>query len=122
MRTGFHFLLQGDFLLTANREEVLADSSWNVWLREELADTVLEAIRAGCKNRAFALSFLKTVPLPSDVQHRFFAPVAEEVLSRLPEERVFPTTSGALRTASEVVDAPRTVRHLFPKPGGAAYR
>lgn len=114
VRPGFPIVLQGDFLLTANREALLADNAWNVWLRNEVAATVVEAVRFGVRERKFALSCLPCIPLPSPVQHAFFQQASREVLKRLPEESVFPTVSGGLRPAAEVIQASKTIQQLFP--------
>lgn len=73
------FLLQGDFLLTANREDVL-DNPWNRALREACADAFLKAVH-----------HLKTGPrryewtryIPGQHILGFFEPLREVILDKL---------------------------------------
>ncbi len=113
-RSGFSFLLQGDFLLTADRGTTLEDNLWNLWLRDELGPTIVEAVRSGVRRPSFALSVLDCLPLPEDIRDPFFRVVAEHVIEHLPTEAVFMTVSGRLRVASEVLRASPAVHSLFP--------
>jgi len=113
-RSGFPFLLQGDFLLTADRGAILQNNPWNLWLRDELGPTIVAAILSGVSEPTFALSVLSCVPLADEVHHPFFHVIAEYVIKHLPAEAVFMTESGRLRPASEVLRGSKLLRSLFP--------
>jgi len=38
MKTGLPFLIQSDFILIGNRENIIQDNDWNLWLLDELVD------------------------------------------------------------------------------------
>jgi hypothetical protein len=119
LKPGMPFLIQGDFLTAANRESIhegaAEGAAWNRWLRDELAPTYLEALREGvAKSKAFRLSFLETLPLPHEVDSRFFQPVAKRIREGIAGERLFPGESGRLRTMDEVFHGDATLRRLFP--------
>jgi hypothetical protein len=115
LKPGLPFLVQGDFLTTANRESIDEGAPWNRWLRDELAPTYLEALRKGVvENEAFRLSFLQTLLLPDEVTSPFFEPVAKRILEAITRERLFPGESGRLRTMDEVFRGDAILRRLFP--------
>lgn len=41
---GFKFLIQADFLVPANREDIHKDTQWNKWIRDNIATTFFLAI------------------------------------------------------------------------------
>ena len=115
LKPGLPFLVQADFLTTANRESIHGDSAWNKWLRDELAPAYLDAVRHGVRtSEAFRLSFLQTLPLPGEIGAAFFKPVANRVLAAIALEPIFPGESGQLRPLGEVFRADETLRRLFP--------
>ena len=56
--SGFPFVVNADFLLSASREKIKADLPWNRWLLDCIAPTVAEAVRA-----KKTLSSFRWVPL-----------------------------------------------------------
>lgn len=71
-RTGLRFLVQGDFLLTAQRDRVQADALWNRWLAAEVVALLIEAIAACREHPRWRTQFYDLVPLPGDVHEPFF--------------------------------------------------
>ena len=43
---GFRFVIQADFLLVANREDIIKENVWNEFLRDMLPDTFLRLFPA----------------------------------------------------------------------------
>jgi hypothetical protein len=115
LKPGFPFLIQGDFLTTANRESIHEGHKWNRWLRDELVATYIEAIGAGvAESEPFRLSFLQSLPLAEEITGAFFKPVAERILDEIFAKPFLPGDSGRLRTAEEVFRGDQTLRRLFP--------
>ena len=121
LKPGLPFLVQGDFLTTANRESIHEGAAWNRWLRDELAPTYLEALRRAVKeNNAFRNSFLQTLPSPHEVTSSFYKPVAKQIVDSIVGECLFPGESGRLRTVEGVFRGHATLRGLFPSDSLAA--
>ena len=38
---GFRFVIQADFLLVANREDLMKENPWNLWLRDQIPDAFM---------------------------------------------------------------------------------
>ncbi len=115
LKPGFPFLVQGDFLTTANRESIHEGSKWNRWLRDELVATYIEAVGTGvAESESFRLSFLQSLPLIEEMTGAFFKPVAERILDDIFAKPFFPGDSGRLRTAEELFRGDQTLRRLFP--------
>jgi len=86
--SGFPFLINADFLLSASREQILVDRPWNTWLRDSIAPVFLEAFEtllAQQTNRAKAYSF---IPLASSAKDDFFLPVVDDIHRRLADRDV----------------------------------
>ncbi|WP_406699471.1 hypothetical protein V5E97_11450 [Singulisphaera sp. Ch08] len=115
LKPGLPFLVQADFLTTANRESIHGDSAWNKWLRDQLPPAYLAAVKHGVRtSESFRLSFLQTLPLPDEISTGFFKPVANRILAAIAREPVFPGESGRLRPLGEVFRADERLRRLFP--------
>nr|XP_040032429.1 protein NO VEIN isoform X2 [Gasterosteus aculeatus aculeatus] len=92
---GFRFIIQGDFDIPSSREDVDRDSSWNQWLRSEIAQLFLQAMDVFTNHPEFqglkGLSrFLPFVPLPDEVLD-FFKPVAGQIIQMLRGKAFLPT-------------------------------
>ncbi|KAM8836563.1 uncharacterized protein AB9W97_002193 isoform 1-T8 [Spinachia spinachia] len=94
---GFRFIIQGDFDIPSSREDVDRDSSWNQWLRSEIAQLFLQAMDVFTNHPEFQglkglCQFLLFVPLPDEVLD-FFKPVAGQIIQMLRGKAFLPTLS-----------------------------
>ncbi|KAK0721152.1 hypothetical protein B0H67DRAFT_536144 [Lasiosphaeris hirsuta] len=80
---GFPFLLQGDFLLTANRQDIDADSAWNRALRDASVDAFVGAMERLVSGQ---LKYWWPQYLPVQTMEDFFEPMRKQILSRLSEK------------------------------------
>jgi hypothetical protein len=109
------FIVQSDFILGANREDLDRDREWNQWLRDEIAPTYAEAVRTGVQNSAvFARTWYETIPLVGDGPDAFFRPAATAIVNAIKREAVCLTQSRRLVTPDKVLRAPSAIRQLFP--------
>lgn len=96
LRSGFPFIVNADFLTTPSRESILFDRPWNLWLRDELAIALAEALIALARlaeqpsagtpeePRAEPILPYMLVPDPARVRERdFFLTVWEQARERL---------------------------------------
>ncbi|KAL2419264.1 hypothetical protein ABEF95_003141 [Exophiala dermatitidis] len=101
---GFKFLLQADFLLSANREEILAYPQWNKALRQAFVDAFVAVTKEYCQGRISHL-WPQYIPLrPS--QTRFFESARKEILERLSREPVLRCRTNELMTPCSLLDVP----------------
>ncbi|KAL0929873.1 heterokaryon incompatibility [Colletotrichum truncatum] len=78
---GFKFLLQGDFVLTANRQDI-DDNAWNRTVRDGIADAF--AIAVGCFNDFSGfLQYQWPYYLPGENMSDFFKPLINEIHLKL---------------------------------------
>ncbi|XP_057682155.1 uncharacterized protein wu:fj29h11 [Corythoichthys intestinalis] len=94
---GFRFIVQGDFDIPSSREDVDRDSSWNQWLRAEIPQLFLQAMKVFIDHPEFTglsglCQFLQFIPLPDEVLD-FFKPVAGQVIQLLKGKAFLPTLS-----------------------------
>uniref|UniRef100_UPI0037E884B3 uncharacterized protein n=1 Tax=Semicossyphus pulcher TaxID=241346 RepID=UPI0037E884B3 len=94
---GFRFIIQGDFDIPSSREDVDRDSSWNQWLRSEIPQLFLQAMKVFNEHPEFMglkglCQFLQFIPLPDEVLD-FFKPVAGQIIQLLKGKAFLPTLS-----------------------------
>ncbi|RVE59880.1 hypothetical protein OJAV_G00193380 [Oryzias javanicus] len=92
---GFRFIIQGDFDIPSSREDVDRDSSWNQWLRSEIPQLFLQAMKVFTDHSEFKglkglCRFLQFIPLPDEVLD-FFKPVAGQIIQLLKGMAFLPT-------------------------------
>ncbi|XP_051926916.1 uncharacterized protein wu:fj29h11 isoform X2 [Hippocampus zosterae] len=94
---GFRFIVQGDFDIPSSREDVDRDSTWNQWLRSEIPQLFLQAMKVFNDHPEFTglrglCQFLQFIPLPDEVMD-FFKPVAGQIIQLLKGKAFLPTLS-----------------------------
>ncbi|XP_061665744.1 uncharacterized protein wu:fj29h11 isoform X2 [Syngnathoides biaculeatus] len=92
---GLRFIVQGDFDIPSSREDVDRDSSWNQWLRSEIPQLFLKAMKVFIDHPEFTglrglCQILQFIPLPDEVLD-FFKPVASQIIQLLKGKAFLPT-------------------------------
>ena len=75
------FLVNADFILSANRERVLEDRRWNQWLRDCIATAFVKAFLSLLKEPKWQRSAYRYLPMESQLASGadFFAPIIESI-------------------------------------------
>ncbi len=110
---GFRFLVQGDFLLTTNREGIHEDRPWNHAIRDAIPENFALSIPYFRENKRLARSFLRFVPKAGEITDSFFAPVASGIVQKLRECDCVLTESGNWRKPKDVFVADQASRELI---------
>ncbi len=110
---GFKFLIQADFLVPANREDIHKDTQWNKWIRDNIASTFLFAIEKFKQNSNLQKTYYDYIPLHSEVKDEFFTPVVSEIHNQLKLSKCILTESGKWQTPADVVQVDEQVRKLI---------
>ncbi|KAJ6593332.1 hypothetical protein B0H19DRAFT_1246120 [Mycena capillaripes] len=97
---GFSFLIQGDFLTLANREDVLLDSLWNITIRDGLVSVFLEAIEEFRRRSQLALVWYRYIPI--HLPTGFFSPFKDALLAKLRTMDILRSADGRLRSPSRL--------------------
>ncbi|CAO2650180.1 Nn.00g014720.m01.CDS01 [Neocucurbitaria sp. VM-36] len=100
---GFRFLLQSDFLLTANREDIDKSSTWNCTLRDATTRAFVKSIESIVAS-ALRYDWLQFVPAIEESS--FFFSVQDEVLIELAYKPVLESWSQAMTSPSTLVYVP----------------
>ncbi len=112
--SGLRFIVQGDFLLLSNRENVHEESHWNRWLRDEIPDLFLEAVEAFKDKEGLRHTFYTFIPLKPQAVSAFLAPVVGGVLQKLRQAACILTEGNEWVSPGKALRAEESVRELFP--------
>jgi hypothetical protein len=103
---GFQFLVQGDFLTVANREDVAVSNDWNLKLREEVLEALLDAVHLFSQsNTKLRFTWIRFLPWKSPV-YGFFRRTASEIFRTLKEKPVLRNHLEELKKPSELIFVP----------------
>ncbi|EJD00234.1 uncharacterized protein FOMMEDRAFT_170214 [Fomitiporia mediterranea MF3/22] len=108
---GFKFVINGDFLTSSSREDVLHDSPWNQNIRRAIIQTFITAVRAFQTQGTLQDLWIRF--LPSGIVGSFFKAVERDLLRDLREMNVVRDSSGAVRRPCQVLSVPSTFRYDF---------
>ncbi|KAF2129618.1 hypothetical protein P153DRAFT_431538 [Dothidotthia symphoricarpi CBS 119687] len=102
---GLKFLLQGDFLLTASREDIESTLLWNRTIRDAVAEAFLISVHQ------FNKGDMKYVwpwylPNPPTNTVSFFDPAIESILEQLKDLPVLESSAGTMEKASRLKYVP----------------
>ncbi|UYU18810.1 DUF3883 domain-containing protein [Methanoculleus submarinus] len=111
-KCGFNFIVQADFLLTSNREDILQDSRWNQWLRSKIPDVLIKAIGKFKHDKKLSTSFLKHLSLPEEITDEFFNPLMHQAFQALSGVECILTESGSWKKPCDVYYAEDDLKDL----------
>jgi hypothetical protein len=110
---GFRFYIQGDFLLSSGREDILEGRLWNQMLRDSIAPAFVQAVQQIRESRNVARGYLKYLPEGEEITHRFFVPVVDQLFSALAQTECIPCASGQWRKPADVMVVTLQFAKLF---------
>ncbi len=113
--SGLPFLINSDFLLTANRESLQSDRPWNQWLKNEMAGVILNALDKIHLQPEYRKTFYRYIPLKAGLKTlpEYFSPIINKVNTALSEKPLVLTTEGTLFQACNTRFPKKTARELF---------
>ncbi|KXJ87885.1 hypothetical protein Micbo1qcDRAFT_215118 [Microdochium bolleyi] len=111
---GFSFLIQGDFLLSASREEIDDLLPWNKALRKNIVNAFIDAVHHFNKG---PLRYTWPRYLPGDARPRdFFQKTRTEFIERLSREAILEAWNGSLGKPNAITYVPIKFRDGFKGP------
>lgn len=76
---GFRFIIQADFLLTSNREDLYKDREWNKNIRDNISKAFFSAIESFKIDENLKYSYYSYLPEENEISDNFFEIVAEGI-------------------------------------------
>jgi hypothetical protein len=96
LQSGFDFMINGDFLLSANREQIFEHLPWNMWLRDCIAPCFLKGFEEMLLKDELRINAYQFIPLINENRSDFFKPTVNQIIENLQEKNVILTDSGVL--------------------------
>lgn len=100
------FIIQADFITSASREDVLADSPWNEALRGSIVDAFLLAIDRFDDDPVIRNVWFRY--LPESISDSFFCYVEHKLLEELRRKQILRSVDGTYHCASHLFFLPLT--------------
>ncbi len=113
-KCGFNFIIQADFLLTSDREDILQDSQWNQWLLSNIPDAMLKALKEFKCDEELKMHFFKYLSLPEEIADEFFNPLMRQAFQAFSNVECILTESGSWKRPCEVYYAEEDLKALIP--------
>lgn len=76
---GFRFIIQADFLLTSNREDIYKDREWNKNIRDNISKAFFSAIESFKIDENLKYSYYSYLPEENEISDSFFEIVTEGI-------------------------------------------
>ncbi|RLA41907.1 MAG: hypothetical protein DRR42_24110 [Gammaproteobacteria bacterium] len=102
--SGFPFLINADFMLTANRESIQSERPWNVWLQSEISVVVVAALMKMREDSRFVEDVYGYIPIPGQTKSlpEYFGAICEAIVERLGKEEFVLSDQSTLISAGQV--------------------
>ena len=114
VKSGLDFLVNADFLLSSNRESIRENLEWNIWLRDCVTPTFIDAFESLLRTKKFKFSPYNFIPLIDNIADPFFVPVAEQIQTDLKQRKIVWAANGrSLVNPHQARFAPSAFRKLF---------
>lgn len=79
-KENFMFLIQANFILSTNREDIDKKRLWNEWHRDMIAEVFLESLEMFKNDDKLKYSYYNYISLPSDISDEFFKEVSSQII------------------------------------------
>ncbi|MEM3908224.1 MAG: DUF3883 domain-containing protein, partial [Nitrososphaerota archaeon] len=117
VKSGLNFLIQGDYLTTPGRAEIVRNSKWNEWLADETYKLITEkCIPTFVKHEKWKFSFTKALYPTLDSSNRsypFEQFINSKLRSYLRENPVLIAEDGSVAKIWDLIIIPPNTRKLF---------
>lgn len=102
IRTNLHFIIQGDFILIGNRENIIEDNRWNMWLMDELVNLFVNKF-TGLRDidETSKFQYLRYLE-PEKSTSKFIDIYYQKILNNLKNEQLFLSTDGLFYKSNEI--------------------
>ena len=99
-------MIQADFLLVANREDIDRSLDWNKRLRDSLVDAFIDAIYT-LDETDLKYTWAKYLPREKGSPKSFLFPVFKDLKDRLRQEPILETSDGSYDTPAAIMHVPK---------------
>lgn len=83
IESGFDFIINADFILTSNREQIQENLVWNQWLRDCLSDVFVKGFKDLLRIEEYRFKAYSYIPLRDSNRNPFFSPPVAKILEEL---------------------------------------
>lgn len=113
LMSGFDFLINADFILSSNREQIQEHRPWNQWLRDSISDVFISGFQEMLQDDEMRINAYSYIPLAKENRSPFFSPVVKSILTDLKDKEIIYTEDGNWVLPENARFAPKEFRKLF---------
>ena len=111
--SGLDFLVNADFLLSSNREQIQEHRSWNQWLRDCVPNAFLGGFLNMLQDLELRCNSYSYIPIEKGNRSPFFTPIVTTILRELREKEIILTDDGNWVIPDQARFASKEIRKLF---------
>lgn len=109
---GFKFCIQSDFITISSRENIDKEKKWNRFIRDQIADVVIEASKYFKEEKNLKLKWWNYLPLRKEVD-LFFKSSVDDIYKKLKKENSILTMDDHYLKPYEIIDYNNDLIELF---------
>ena len=113
VRSGLDFLVNADFLLSANREQIHEDREWNIWLRDNISMAFWNGFTDMLDHASVRYQAYSFIPLEKKDRIPFFESVVSDILDKLGANEIVITDQNDRVLPSNARFASKDLRKLL---------
>ena len=109
------FLIQGDFLLIASREDIDKSNAWNTALRAGVIEAVISAVHSFNSDPQLRYAWPRYLPWKGELLN-FFSNLKSDLFERISSESILESCSGDIKKPSDLILIPEKFRDTQNTP------
>jgi hypothetical protein len=112
---GFKFIIQADFILSASRQDINSSSTWNLYLKDQIAGIFsTEALAIFKASEPLNYSYFSFLSDFDRIVDPFFKDLPESILENLSKVESLPVQGGGWKKPRDIRIASPEFQNLFP--------
>lgn len=110
----FKFVIQADFILISNREDIDLSKMWNQQIRDNISNAFIESLNIFKNDEKLKTSWYRYIPKENEITDDFLKPVVVTIHEKLKETECIFTDSEIWVKPEDAVWTPFEIQHLIP--------
>lgn len=110
----FKFVIQADFILISNREDIIRYKPWNQRIRDNISSAFIDSLIIFKNDEKLKNTWYRYIPKENEIRNDFFKSVVTEIYEKLKHVDCILSDSGTWVRPEDAILAPSEIQLLIP--------